>query len=126
VTALAVVATGLHRVVVTGEPLLLAFVAAGLVVAYHGSPLAGQPPGRRPSRRLVWLGALGLLGVALLFATVAIRVPGTIGWPGWLSLLSQALALGAGLCTGEWLSRRRGRAPRRRPSGVAAPRRERT
>jgi hypothetical protein len=108
VTALAVIATHLNDVVVTGEMLLLAFVAAGLVLAYHASPLAGRPTGRPPSRRSAWLPALGVFGVAVLVAASAVLLPGLIGWPGWLLLVSQALALGAGLCTGEWLARRRG------------------
>ena len=117
-TALAIIATVLHGAVVTGELLLLAFVSASLVVAYHSSPLASRPAGRRASPWPVWLGAFG---AAVLVAAFGIRVPGTIGWPGWLSLLSGALALGAGLCTGEWISRRRGHARSRRPPGVTAP-----
>jgi hypothetical protein len=112
VTALAITATGLHTVVVTGELLLLAFVTACLAVSYHASPLASRPTGRHPPYWLVWL---GVLGVAVLFATSVLLLPGIIGWPGWLSLVSQALAIGAGLCVGEWLSRRRGQAHIRRP-----------
>jgi len=124
-TALAVIATYLNGVVVTGELLLLAFVAAGLVVAYHASPLAGRPTRRRPARRAAWLPALGVLGVAVLVAASALLLPGILGWPGWLALVSQALALGAGLCTGEWLARRRGHSPGRRRPGFPVPRRGR-
>jgi hypothetical protein len=120
-TALALIATILQGVVVTGELLLLAVVTASLVVAYHASPLAGRPTGRGPSRWLVWLFWLGALGVVVLVATFALLVPGTIGWPGWLSLLSQTLAAGAGLCLGEWIARRRGLAHCRRPPGVTVP-----